>query len=89
MKRFVSVFGIFSLAMLILTIPLVVWLFHTFTVVKTNASEEFLVLRSEQAKECFDGGGCAVYSGRERNKELNAFLQYLIQSGYIKQRGGI
>lgn len=66
-----------------------VWFTRTYTIIKTQVSEEFLVLRTEQAKECLEGGGCAVYSGRERNNELNAFLQYLVQSGYIKQKSGI
>jgi hypothetical protein len=65
-------------------------LFHnTYTVIKSQVSEEFLVLRTEQAKECQEGGGCVVYSSRERNRELNAFLQYLQSQGYLQKKNSL
>lgn len=51
----------------------------TYTVVETQTGGEFLVLKSEQGKECKDGGGCAVFSERE--------FQRVIQMIALQLRG--
>jgi hypothetical protein len=79
-------------AALIVALSIVVfglWFNNTYTVIKTQVTEEFLVLRTEQAKECAEGGGCNVYSYRERTKELNAFLAYLQSQGYLQKKSSI
>jgi hypothetical protein len=46
------------------------WLAFTFTLVRTVAGDELLILRPEQARECAEGGPCAVFSEREFGRAI-------------------
>lgn len=47
----------------------------TYSIVETDVGGEFLILKAEQAKECRDGGGCAVFSQREFSLLLTKALR--------------
>jgi hypothetical protein len=49
----------------------------TYTIVETQGGGEFLVLKSEQGKECKDGGGCAVFSEREFQRVIQVIAMQL------------
>lgn len=54
-----------------------------FSVQPTLAGNEFLLLKPEQAKECADGGGCAVFSEREFKMAVMGFLRQMqVQQGH-------
>jgi hypothetical protein len=49
----------------------------TYSIVETQTGGEFLVLKSEQSKECKDGGGCAVFSEREFQRVIQVIAMQL------------
>lgn len=68
--------------LILLVVGFGAYFFRTYTVVETKRGGEYLVLRAEQAKECDEGNGCAVWSAREFQ---NALMAWLIMN---RQRGG-
>ena len=49
-----------------------------FSLVETAMTGEWMLLKAAQAKECEEGGGCAVFSEREfRNAVMQTAMQML------------
>jgi hypothetical protein len=50
------------------------WAATTFTVMKTVIGDDYLLMTDKQAKECKEGGGCAIFSEREFSRTVNAII---------------
>lgn len=44
-----------------------------------NGTGDYMVLKDTQAKECLEGGGCAIYSKREFQAFMTEFQKYIVQ----------
>jgi hypothetical protein len=56
--------------------------YANFSLVETAMTGEWMLLKDAQAKECKDGGGCAVFSEREfHNAVYQTAMQLLMQRG--------
>jgi hypothetical protein len=52
--------------------------YANFSFAETITGGEYLVLKAEQAKECKEGGGCAVFSEREFHRHVMQMAQILL-----------
>jgi hypothetical protein len=57
------------------------WAATSFTVIETP--DGYLVLNKRQAKECEEGGGCAVFSQREFVDAMNKLMSRVRPNGLI------
>jgi hypothetical protein len=56
--------------------------YANFSLVETAVTGEWMLLKDAQAKECKEGGGCAVFSEREfSNAVMQTAMQMLMQGG--------
>ena len=51
-----------------------VWACMTYTVMKTVIGGDYIVVTEKQAKECKEGGGCAIFSEREFDQTVRMIL---------------
>lgn len=58
--------------------------FFKYSIVEVQSGDEFVVVQRKQADECLKGGGCAIFSQREFEQTLMAYITMIIR----RQQGG-
>lgn len=55
-------------------VAFVIWASRSYSLQKVQVGDDYLLLAPEQAKECAEGGGCAVFSEREFNRAVGRLM---------------